>query len=273
MDPDFAPCLEFLSPGHAAEHDILLLGHMDTVFPKGTAQARPFHIDNNRAYGPGVMDMKSGALFGLYLAHLFKETGEAFPSICFALNSHEELGSARARPWIEGLARRSHIALILEPARANGDLVFERKGSCRYNLTFHGKAAHSGVNPQDGASAINELAHWIIELHKLTDFDAGLNLNVGLVSGGTSVNAIAELAEAKVDMRFVENDQALRVDERIKAMVEHPFTDTVRTEISGGISRPPMNASEESLAFCRRIDAIAQKTGIANRLAKNRWRI
>ena len=252
------PCLEILSPNCGSECDILLLGHLDTVFPKGTAAERPFRIEGNRAYGPGVMDMKSGDLFALYLARLFHATGEAMPSICLALNSHEELGSEKARPWIERLAKRSHRAFILEPARANGDLVYERKGTGYYTLRFHGKAAHSGVDPQNGASAINELAHWVTELHGLTDFETGFNLNVGLISGGTSVNAIAETAEAELDVRYVTLEQAERVEARIQEMVNNPFTPNVRTQVTGGVSRPPMNASPDTLALCRRIEAIAK---------------
>ena len=262
VDPDLGPCLEILSPGNKNDHDILLLGHMDTVFPKGTAAERPFHIEGNRAYGPGVMDMKSGDLYALHLARLFHKSGEAMPAICFALNSHEEIGSEKARGWIEDLARRSHHAFILEPGRANGDLVFERKGTGRYFIDFHGKAAHSGVDPQNGASAINELAHWVTELHKLTDFDTGLTLNVGLISGGTSVNAIAESARAEVDLRFVSQDQADLVDARIKEMTETPFTPNVSVTVSGGASRPPMNASEAALALCRKVDAIADELGV-----------
>nr|WP_321523844.1 M20 family metallopeptidase [uncultured Cohaesibacter sp.] len=259
---DVGPCLEILSPGNRNDHDILLLGHMDTVFPKGTAAERPFHIEGNRAYGPGVMDMKSGDLFALYLARLFHKTGEATPSICLALNSHEEIGSELSRGWIEDLARRSHHAFILEPGRANGDLVFERKGTGRYCLKFHGKAAHSGVDPQNGASAINELACWVTELHKLTDFETGLTLNVGLISGGTSVNAIAEFAEAEVDLRFVSQDQADLVEARIREMAQNVFTPNVTVSVTGGVSRPPMNASDDALTLCRKVDAIAADLGV-----------
>lgn len=262
VDPDLGPCLEIISPGSKNDHDILLLGHLDTVFPKGTAKERPFHIDGNRAYGPGVMDMKSGDLYTLHLARLFHKTGEAIPSICVALNSHEEIGSDQARPWIEELAKRSRHVFVLEPGRANGDLVFARKGTGRYKLTFHGKAAHAGVDPQNGASAINELAQWVVALHALTDYEAELTLNVGIISGGTVVNALADHAIAEVDVRFVDEDQAQLVQDRIDAMQANPFTPGVRVEIEGGASRPPMNASQETMALCQKVDLIAEKLGV-----------
>ena len=262
VDDDLAPCLEMRSPNAGDTFDILILGHMDTVFPKGTAAERPFRIKDGRAYGPGVMDMKAGDLFALYLARALHQSGEEMPSICVAFNSHEEIGSRKARPWIEALAAKSKQAFILEPARANGDLVYERKGCCRYHMAFHGKAAHSGVDPQNGASAVNELAHWVIELHKLTNFDEGLNLNAGLVSGGTSVNAIAEQAELEVDVRLVTLEQAQRVQDRIDAMQKAPFTDGVGVDVSGGMTRPPMNANEKTKALCSRIDALAKQLDI-----------
>ena len=150
VDDALAPCLEIHSPGAGDTFDILILGHMDTVFPKGTVAERPFRIEDGRAYGPGVMDMKAGDLYALYLARTLHETGEDMPSICVAFNSHEEIGSRKARPWIEALAAKSKRAFILEPGRVNGDLVYERKGCSRYHLEFHGKAAHSGVDPQNG---------------------------------------------------------------------------------------------------------------------------
>nr|WP_321455787.1 M20 family metallopeptidase [uncultured Cohaesibacter sp.] len=262
VDDALAPCLEMHSPNAGGIFDILILGHMDTVFPEGTVAERPFRIEDGRAYGPGVMDMKAGDLFALHLARAFHKSGEKMPSICVAFNSHEEIGSRKARPWIEALAAKSRCAFILEPARANGDLVYERKGCSRYHLAFHGKAAHSGVDPQNGASAVNELAHWVIELHKLTNFDEGLNLNAGLVAGGTSVNAIAERAEAEVDVRLVTLEQAQRVQDRIDAMQKTPFTEGVRVEVSGGMTRPPMNASKETQALCYRINAIASRLDI-----------
>ena len=262
VDEALGPCLEIRSPGCTDDIDILLLGHLDTVFPKGTVAERPFRIEGDRAYGPGVMDMKSGDLFALYLARAFHKSGDALPKICFALNSHEEIGSRKARPWIEALSAKSKCALILEPGRTNGDMVYERKGCSRYSLSFHGKAAHSGVDPQNGISAISELAKWVTALHDLTNFDEGLNLNVGLVKGGTSVNAIAEYASAEVDVRLVTIEQAQRVQDRIDAMQKSPFTEGVSVEVSGGMTRPPMNASEETNDLCQRIDAIAERIGV-----------
>lgn len=262
MGEGLAPSLEIVSPDGAAPFDILLMGHMDTVFPKGTAAARPFHIKEGRAFGPGVMDMKSGDLFALHLARAYHAAGIRPPSICFLLNSHEEIGSRQARPWIEGLAENSRCALVLEPARANGDLVNARKGSARYTLRFTGKAAHSGVDPQNGASAINELAHWTLALHGLTDFAAGLNLNIGVVQGGASVNAIAESAQAELDVRFDTVEQARRVQAKLDEMRAAPFTQGVSIRVEGGETRPPMGVSPEASAIAATIDQAAQALGV-----------
>lgn len=259
---DLAPCLEVFSPGCGETIDYLLLAHADTVFPKGTVAERPFTTKDGRAYGPGVMDMKSGALYALYLARAYHAAGQVPPSICVAVNSHEEIGSRHARSWIEGLARRSRRALILEPARANGDLVIARKGSCRYTFTFSGKAAHSGVDPQNGASAINELAHWAVELHKLTDFDQGMNLNVGLIEGGTSVNAVADTARAELDVRVSTQEQAYAVQRRIDQLRASPFTAGVTVDVSGGMTRPPMPASKSNRELASIFDEAAAGLGI-----------
>ncbi|SKA24200.1 M20 family metallopeptidase [Consotaella salsifontis] len=262
VEPSLGPCLEVLSPGCADHYDILLLGHLDTVFPKGTAKARPFRTEGDRAFGPGVMDMKSGSLYALHLAEALSQAGGTIPSICIALNSHEEIGSVHARPWLEEIGAKSRYALVLEPARANGNLVNQRKGSCRYAISFHGKAAHSGVDPEKGASAIEELAHWVVALHGLTDLQKGLNLNAGLVSGGTAVNAIADKAEMALDVRLVSLDQAELVQATLDEMVRRPFVAGVTASVSGGLTRPPMNPTEETMALCAKVDAIAARLGV-----------
>lgn len=256
------PCLEITSPGCGDHYEVMLLGHMDTVFPKGTVAERPFRIEGEKAYGPGVVDMKSGCLFALNLAQDLTQSSEAVPSICIALNSHEEIGSRHARPWIEELAKKSSNVLVLEPARANGDLVNERKGLGRFTVSFHGKAAHAGVEPEKGASATNELAHWILEVHALTDWEKGTNLNAGLISGGTSSNAVAEKAEAVFDLRVKSMDEAERVLARIEELKSNPFTPGVTVQVDGGLTRPPMNPSEETLYLCRKVDAAGEELGL-----------
>ncbi|HRV99824.1 MAG TPA: M20/M25/M40 family metallo-hydrolase, partial [Aminobacteriaceae bacterium] len=191
FDPTAGPSLKITNG--EPPYDALLLGHLDTVFPKGTVAERPFSRDEKRAYGPGVNDMKSGLLFGLYAARALTAKGSK-GSFCIAYNSEEEIGSRRARPWIEQLAQESRTSVILEPARPNGNLMNARKGLGRIEVTFNGKAAHAGVEPEKGVSAVNEMAYWIIALHGLTDFEKGTTLNAGIVAGGTGANVVPEKA-------------------------------------------------------------------------------
>ncbi|HKL13657.1 MAG TPA: M20/M25/M40 family metallo-hydrolase, partial [Halanaerobiales bacterium] len=156
-----------------APYDIMLIGHMDTVFPEETTDKRPFKIENGCAYGPGVIDMKSGLLLIYYLLKELKEAQDIQePSLCAIFNGDEEIGSKNSRALIKEKAKDAKIALVLEPARKNGECVLARKGISGYNLKFKGRAAHAGVEPQKGASTVVELANWILELDKLNDYEA-----------------------------------------------------------------------------------------------------
>ena len=159
---EVGPCLE-ITNGQTDHYDLLLIGHMDTVFPRGTAAARPLRIEGDKAYGPGANDMKASLLSAYYaLAELGEAGSLKDASVCLLMNSDEELSSIYSRPLIEKLAQKSDYAVILEPARKGGEMVKQRRGVARYKLNATGIAAHAGVNPQDGSSAINELAHWIL---------------------------------------------------------------------------------------------------------------
>ncbi|MCT4620816.1 MAG: M20 family metallopeptidase [Marinisporobacter sp.] len=256
------PCLEIRN-NHEDSIDLLLIGHMDTVFPKGTAKERPFNIKGDLAFGPGVVDMKSGLLSMYYaLKSLNLKDLEKEPSICVALNSDEEISSRFSRSWIESLARKSKYAFVLEPARKNGALVKERKGILKYNIDFKGVAAHAGVNPQDGISAITELGHWIIELNKLNNFEAGTTLNVGVISGGSAPNVVAERANAIVDIRFKSEDELRKVEETVENLRKIPKLEGMKVDVTKLGFRPPLNPSEETKALYRMVDGIANDLGI-----------
>ena len=244
--------------------DVLLLGHSDTVFPRGTIRERPFKVEDAKAYGPGVADMKGGLLLGYYALKILQETDRlAGTNVCFAFNSEEELSSTHTRSWIEKLARRSKLVLVLEPGRPDGSLVNTRKGVARYQIGFEGISAHSGVNPEKGASAIGELGRWIVELHNLTDFARGTTVNVGVVAGGTAANVVAERASAKVDLRFSELSEFSKVDRTIHQLMAEPSVFGVKVAVSGGLTRPPMVPTEKTKALCREIEKIGQKCGLA----------
>lgn len=243
--------------------DVLLLGHLDTVFPRGTTRERPFKVEASKAYGPGVADMKGGLLLGYYALKTLQETNRlAGTNVCFAFNSEEELSSTHTRAWIEKLARRSKLVLVLEPGRPDGALVTTRKGVARYQVEFKGISAHSGVNPEKGASAIGELGRWIVELHNLTDFARGTTVNVGVVAGGTAANVVAERASAKVDLRFSELGEFSKVDRTIRQLMAEPSVPGVKIAVTGGLTRPPMVPAEKTTALCQRIEKIGQEYGL-----------
>ncbi len=184
---------------------ILLIGHMDTVFDAGTAAARPFTIADGIARGPGVTDMKSGLLAGLYaLKALMGELGGLpFERLVFIANPDEEIGSPTSTPHIVEIAPTMDATLVLECARANGDIVSSRKGILDLRITIHGRAAHAGVEPEKGRSAILEAARIVRDLHALNGRWPGVTVNVGVISGGTRPNVVAERCSLEVDVRGV----------------------------------------------------------------------
>ena len=189
---------------------VLLIGHLDTVFPEGTARARPFRIDAGVARGPGVTDMKSGLLAGLYALLALRTLGtddddEAaelpFERLVFVANPDEEIGSPSSSRHIRELALESDACFVLECARANGDIVSARKGTVDFRLTVKGRAAHAGVEPEKGRNAILEAAHQTIALQALNGTWPGVTVNVGVVHGGIRPNVVAEEAIIEVDLR------------------------------------------------------------------------
>ena len=262
FDPAVGPCLE-IKNRESDTYDLLLIGHMDTVFPQGTVAERPYSVKGDRVYGPGVADMKSGLLTMYYaLKQLDQEGALDGKTVCVAQNSDEEISSAYSRAWIEALSKKSRLVFILEGAREEGILVNQRKGVGRFTIDFKGVAAHSGVDPENGRSAIGEMGHWIVALHALTDFDIGTTVNVGVVSGGSVPNMVADRAQARVDMRFKEMSEAERIEKAVYSLAENPKIEGVRAEVTGGVTRPPMNPSEKTLEICNRIDAIGEEVGM-----------
>ena len=262
FDPSVGPCLE-VTNRDADTCDLLLIGHMDTVFPRGTAAERPYSVSGDRAYGPGVGDMKSGLLTMYYaLKSLDEEGALADKTVCVAQNGDEEISSAYSRPWIEELAKKSRLVLILEGARSRGELVNQRKGVGRFTIDFAGVAAHSGVDPENGKSAIGEMGHWIVALHALNNFKIGTTVNVGVVSGGSVPNMVAEHAQARVDMRFREISEADRIQAAVNRLMENPYIQGVRAAVTGGVTRPPMNPGEKTLKICRQITSMGDELEI-----------
>ncbi len=190
-------------PAGGSNRPIMLLGHRDTVFGDGEAERRPFRIENGRAYGPGVADMKAGVVMNAFVLAAFQKFGGAPGPLIGLFTGDEEIGSPTSRPIIEKEARGARLVFNSEPGRPTGNVVTQRKGGIFFEAEVLGVAAHSGGNYEMGRSAILELAHKIQAWHGLTNLEAGTTVNVGLISGGQSVNTVAPLATCQIDLRYV----------------------------------------------------------------------
>jgi glutamate carboxypeptidase len=248
--------------GGGANKPIVLMGHRDTVFPSGEAARRPFRIDNGRAYGPGVADMKAGLVMNAFVLAAYQKFGGAPAPLVGLFTSDEEIGSPACRPLIEDTARAARAVFNAEPGRPSGNVVTGRKGGIFMRLEVLGKAAHSGGNFTEGISAIGELAHKIVALHALTDLERGITVNVGLISGGQSVNTTAPQAEAQIDLRYVApNDRAgaMAAIERIVAQTTVPGA-SAALEIKGEFL--PLVQDEASQALFETYAGAMQDIGV-----------
>ncbi len=240
---------------------VVLLAHLDTVFPRGTAAGRGFQIEGDLAFGPGVSDCKSGVVT---IIGALEEIGrEQWPEIevnCL-FNSDEEISSPGSRRIIEDLAKDAAAVLVVEPAEGE-NLTVARKGIGRFTLRVFGKAAHSGSNYSDGCNAILELAHKIIAIQNLTDLEAGVTLNVGAVSGGIRPNVVPDYAMAEIDLRIVKPDQAEPVLKELERITGTAVVSGTSARLSGGITRPPMPVSEVNLKLYEKLRQIGREIGI-----------
>ena len=218
----------------------MLIGHMDTVFDDGTVAERPFRIDGDIARGPGVSDMKGGLLAGFVATEVLQEAGfDAFGTITYVCNPDEEIGSPFSGPLIRELAPQHDAALVLEGARANGDIVSARKGITDYRIAITGRAAHAGVEPEKGRSAVLEAAHVIVALQGLNGRWPGVTVNVGVVQGGTRTNVVAERCELQVDVRSPELETLEAAEAEIERICgEHAVPDVSTDVVGHGWHRP-----------------------------------
>jgi glutamate carboxypeptidase len=252
---------EVAKPG-SNEKPVLLMGHRDTVFGKGEATLRPFTIKDKRAYGPGVADMKAGVVMNIFVATAFHKFGGAPHPIKLLITSDEEIGSPSSRPVIEREGRAARAVFNSEPGRPTGNVVTSRKGGIFMHLAITGKAAHSGANFAAGISAIGELAHKIIQIHALTDLTKGITLNVGLVSGGQSVNTTAPYAEGQIDMRYVDPKDRAAVMAEIERIVATPSVPGTRAVLTIKGEFVPVVQSEASKALFEGYQAAARQAGL-----------
>lgn len=221
-EPGWGDCLLARVAGSdaAATGHLQLMGHMDTVFPLGTAAARPWRVEDGKAYGPGVADMKSGLVMNVFVAEALARFGGNASPVHLLFTCDEEVGSPACRHVIRQHVQGARAVLNAEPGRISGNVVNERKGSYRIDFEVTGVAAHAGINPAQGASAIDALARKILALHALNGCEPGITVNVGFVQGGMASNVVAPLASAHADLRYTADNDLQGVLARIQAIIE-----------------------------------------------------
>lgn len=244
-------------PGDGAP--ILILGHFDTVWPVGTLERMPLHRDGDRLHGPGSFDMKAGIALALTAMAALRAAALPHRPVTMLWTTDEEIGSATSRATIELEARNAAAVLVLEPALPGGALKTARKGCGEFELTVHGVAAHAGLDPGKGASAIHELAGQIAAVERLQDLPRGISVNVGLVSGGTRPNVVAEEARAVIDVRAPTRAAADAVSAAIGKL--QPVRPRTRLTITGGFERPPMERTAAVVELFAKASAVAAGLG------------
>ena len=229
---------------------VLLIGHMDTVFDPGTAAARPFQVADGRAFGPGVTDMKAGLLAGLHAIAALHDSGRR-PAVTFVANPDEEIGSPFSTRVIRELAAAHDAVLVLECARANGDIVSSRKGIADFHMLLTGRAAHAGVEPEKGRSAILEAAHQVVALHALNARWPTVTVNVGVIAGGTRPNVVPERCELQIDLRAATREAFDAASAEVERLAATPTVAGVDARLHPIAGHPPM---EKGPASARLVD-------------------
>lgn len=239
---------------------ILVLSHLDTVHPLGFIERLPFKVEGDCAYGPGIYDMKGGAYLAYYAFRQLCLSGERAPlGITQLFVSDEEIGSPTSRALIEAEGRKAKYVLVTEPARDGGKIVTGRKGVARFDISITGVPAHAGTRPEDGRSAIRELANVIHALEALNDPKRGVTVNVGVVRGGTRPNVIPELAYAEVDARLPTLTDADEILAKILNLKSR--TEGVTVEVKGELNRPPYEKSNAGAALFEHARTLADEIG------------
>jgi glutamate carboxypeptidase len=229
-------------PGSAGR--VLLLGHFDTVWPVGQLERMPLREEAGRLHGPGIFDMKAGIGVAMLAVRALGELALPHaPRVTMLWTTDEEIGSESSRTAIEACARDSGAVLVLEPSLPGGAAKTSRKGCGDFELTVRGVSAHAGLDPGKGASAIHELAHQIVAITALQDLERGVTLNVGLVSGGSRTNVVADVARASIDVRVPTMADASMVEASLRAL--RPRLPGTRLEIAGDVARPPLERSPD----------------------------
>ena len=238
---------------------IFLLCHMDTVFPLGTINTVPFHEAGGKIFGPGTLDMKAGIVIALAAIEEAQKFHLNRP-VTLLCTSDEEIGSMTSRAHIERLAKESALALVLEPALVDGSLKTWRKGVGEFRVKTRGRAAHAGGDHEKGRNAIEEMAHQVIAIQKLTDYSKQTTLNVGVIKGGTVSNVVPEEAGIEVDVRVMQSGEWERLESEMRKL--KPVLEGTSLEIAGDLNRPPMPFNETMAATFKKAQSIAAQLGM-----------
>lgn len=240
---------------------VALIGHLDTVFPAGTAAARPFRLDRaaDRATGPGIVDMKSGLVVNMFVARALKELGLMDVPLTLTFSPDEELGSPGATPILGEQLNGAHAVICTEPGYVDGGVSVERKGSAHLLLEIEGVSAHAGRCYEDGASAVLELAHKILAFNEHLDLAHGTTVNTGLVSGGTSANSVAPCATARIHLTFRTLEAGRKAVAAVAADAARTWVPHTASRLSGGIRLYPLTKTPQVMALY----ALAEKAGEA----------
>lgn len=248
-------------PG-AGKGRILLIGHMDTVFPAGEVARRPYRVEAGRAYGPGVMDMKSGLLVGLYAAAALRAEAP-WAELTFFCNSDEEIGSPTSHDLVATLARQADAALVLEPNSRVDKVTIARKGVATFRVDVTGVSAHAGVEPEKGRNALIELAHRVLAVQELNGTIPGVTLNLGVVHGGERPNIVADQAYALVDVRSPDASGVQAVEAALRRIVETaPTIEGTQTRLAGAFMHQPFTQSAGSKRLFALADDAARTQGM-----------
>ena len=246
---------------NAGEGGIVIMSHMDTVWDVGTVAGRPTRIEGDCLYGVGAMDMKGGIVIALWALRALRAL-ELFPEgpITYLLNSDEETGSRHSAAEIETEALAHNVVFVTEPPQ-DGAYKTQRKGVSQYTITATGRAAHSGADHEHGVNAIEEIAHQVIAVEAMTDYDIGTTANVGVISGGTRPNVVPAEARIEINVRaWTKVNQAAIHEQMMNLKAAHPEAEIV---VEGGVGVPPMERSPEIAALFKRAQALAAEMGIA----------
>jgi glutamate carboxypeptidase len=239
---------------------VLILCHIDTVHPVGTLEENPFRVEGDKAYGPGIYDMKGGAYLA-YRAFADIAAGDTagLRPLQVLYTADEEVGSPTSRELITELGRAAHAVLVVEPAREGGKIVTSRRGVARYVVRFAGRPAHSGSKHAEGRSAVKEMARQILDWEAMTDYARNLSVNVGIVEGGTAFNVVPEHATAYVDIRVPTPALAEEAVARFEA--SRAYDPDVAMTLEGGLNRPPFAANDATEALFARAAPLARAHG------------